>query len=69
MKIYVVHYDNGKREYFAKQQEAKRELWLTYMELFGRMEDPALQDLTEKELNKSSLISSVGRIETAWLNM
>ena len=69
MKIYVVHYDSGKSEYFAKQQEAKRELWLTYMDLFGKMEDPALQELTEKELNKSSLISSVGRIEAAWLNM
>ena len=69
MKIYVVHYDSGKSEYFVRQQEAKRELWLTYMDLFGKMEDPALQDLTEKELNKSSLISSVGRIETVWLYM
>lgn len=69
MKIYVVHYDSGKSEYFAKQQEAKRELWLTYMELFGKMEDPALQDLTSDELNKFHLISSVGRIEAVWLNM
>lgn len=69
MEIFVVRYDNGEVHYFAKRKNAERELWVTYMNLFGKMEDPALQDLTADELNKFHLISSVGRIEAAWLNM
>lgn len=69
MEIFVVRYVNGEIHYFVKRKDAERELWLTYMNLFGKMEDPALQNSTSDELNKFHMISCVGRIEAAWLNM
>lgn len=68
MVFYAVYYDGGEIRYFKNKEDAYQQLWMIYMILFGRKEDPVLQNLTRKKLNEFHMIDSVGFIKTAIMN-